>query len=213
MILEISSALMSIVVYVALVNASFIFSSWRFTLPSYTTLPIRVTTPPRIGGVHAGRHGDRAPGARRDRALDRLRRVGGQRHRARHLGLDDVLQVHQAAAILVEQVGQQHQAIAPGQQPEQLAEDRVNRRPREQRVDERRLALRRDRRVDQHPRQLRVAVRQRHERLQVALDGLRDRPPSGSRRAAPSRSVRRNCGWSRPMPSSADGSRPAAAHA
>ena len=111
-----------------LVKASFIFSSWRFTLPSYTTLPIRVTTPPIRAASTRAVSATVRPVRSAIAALDRLHRVGRQRHRAGDLGLHDVEKVHQAAAVLVLEIGQEHQAVAVGEQHEQLADDRAGRR-------------------------------------------------------------------------------------
>ncbi len=155
------------------VKASFIFSSWRFTLPSYTTLPIRVTTPPiREASTRAVRATVR-PVRSAIASLDRLHRVGRQRHRAGDLGLHDVEKVHQAALVLGLEIGQEHQAVAVGQEHEELADDRAGREAREQLLHERRLPLHRDGRVHQDPLEVGVAPHERDKRLELTAAGLR----------------------------------------
>ncbi len=90
MILEISSAFMSI--FQARLQCQlrlFIFSSWRVTLPSYTVLPMRATTPPMIAGsTLVASMTVRPVSAARLRSTAFARSVA-ERHGRRHFRADD----------------------------------------------------------------------------------------------------------------------------
>ena len=156
-----------------LVNASFIFSSCRLTLPSYTTLPIRVTTPPMsvpstlevIDTRRPVRCSIARPIASAAPAGSGTALVTSAR--------TTFWKSSRRLRYSVEQVRQQHQPIAPGQQRDELRHDRAGAGPRRQLPDQRHLARGRDGRAREHPRELVVPGRERHEGVELALDGLR----------------------------------------
>ena len=85
--------------------------------------------------------------------------------------------IHQARAVGVGELGQQHQPIALGQQEEDAGDDTRHRAQRQQLLDDRALARRRDRRVRKDP-------------LQRLVAGNECRRPRPARRSICSRSIR-----------------------
>ena len=74
-------------------------SSWVATLPSYTVLPMRATTPPMSAGSTLVVIVTRAAGRRGEPLLQLRRALRRQRRGCRDLGADDLLMLHQPLAV------------------------------------------------------------------------------------------------------------------
>ena len=97
---------------------------------------------------------------------------GVERRRRRHFRADDVAVVEQAVAVRREQIRHQHQAIAIGEQRQQLRDDRRELRLRQQVGDGGALARHRHGRVEQDFFEQRVLREEIGELRQLALDLL-----------------------------------------
>src|SRR5919198_1922728 len=75
---------------------------------------------------------DAPPGDAGEAALERLRAIAAKRRRGRDFGAHDLAVIEQPLAIRREQVRQQHQPIALGQQRQQLADDARRLRARDE---------------------------------------------------------------------------------
>ena len=146
------------------------------TLPSYTVLPMRATTPPMIdGSTFVASVTVRPVSCASPRSIA-CARSAAERHRRRDFGPHDLLMIQQPLAIRREQVRQQHQPIALGEQRDAASPGSatVSRRA----VSSATAACLRwhgNGRIQQHLLERRMLREQIDERRQVLLDLLADR--------------------------------------
>ena len=118
------------------------------------------------------RHRDGSSGDLRQAALDRLHAPRVDCARRRHFGTDNAPIIEQAVAVGGEQVRQQDEAVAVGQERKELRQDRRKPRPREQLADGCTLARHGHGGIEEHLRQGWILPEEIHELRQLVLDLL-----------------------------------------
>src|SRR5438094_162844 len=113
---------------------------------------------------------DASPRDAREAALERLRAIASERRRGRHLGAHDLAVVEQPLAIRRDEIRQQHQPIAVGQQRQQLADDARRLRARHELGHRRALAGHRHGGIEQHFLEQRILLEEVDELRQLLLD-------------------------------------------
>ncbi len=119
------------------------------TLPSYTVLPMRATTPPMIAGSIFVASSTVLPGQCRQAFLNRILARIVERQRRRHFRTNDAAEIEQASAVRGAEVRHQDESISIGEQRQQLRDDRRELRLRKQVRDGGALARHRDCGVEQ----------------------------------------------------------------
>src|SRR5262245_35647735 len=122
---------------------------------------------------HAEAHG--TAGRLRQPTLDRLRSIGPNRRRGRHLRAHDLLVIENALAIRGEEVRQKHEPVALGEQDEELGQNRRQPRPLNQNDHHGAFALHRHGRMQHDLLEQRILFEEVHECGQLVANRVERR--------------------------------------
>src|SRR5512139_681537 len=175
MTLEISSALMFIAVDELSGPARELLSD-SFELPPQAAIVDDAANPGDDAaedlGLNSRRHHDLPPGQGAKSLPECSQAVIIQRHGGRHLGANDLAVIQEPSPILLEHLPRQRQAIAFGEQLQELPDHRLEAHLRGQGCHQRPLSSHRDRRVQQDLLELALLAEERNERGEVPVDLL-----------------------------------------